>query len=131
MKKDLKLMRIVWVAAGLLVALAPTSALAHENVGGDELAVANWMLVGAIITIVMGIIAGVWAIRTGQFNNVEESKFTMLATAENYDAILAEVERAEQAARAAQAAEALKAASARQEAAQPVQKAERAGAARA
>jgi nitrogen fixation-related uncharacterized protein len=68
----------------------PTVASAHDNIGDDELAVANWMLVGALVTIIMGIFMGLWAFRSGQFNNVEESKFTMLDTADDFDAIMAE-----------------------------------------
>jgi nitrogen fixation-related uncharacterized protein len=95
-----------WVSAvaGMLLALAPASAFAHDNVGGDELAAANWMLVGAIITIVLGLIWGVWAIRAGQFSNVEESKYRMLELAEDYDAIMAEADARERAAREADAA---------------------------
>jgi nitrogen fixation-related uncharacterized protein len=95
-----------WIgaAAGLLLALVPASAFAHDNVGGDELAVANWMLVGAIITIVIGVIWGVWALRTGQFNNVEESKYRMLELADDYDAIMADVDARERSLREAEAA---------------------------
>ena len=82
--------RIVLVIGALALALAPSPAWAHDNLGGDELAVANWMLVGAMITIVLGILWGVWAIKTGQFTNVEASKYTMLENAEDYDAIMAE-----------------------------------------
>jgi hypothetical protein len=95
-----------WIAAagGFLLALAPARVFAHDNVGGDELAVANWMLVGAIITIVLGLIWGVWALRAGQFSNVEESKYRMLELAEDYDAIMAEADARERAAREAEAA---------------------------
>jgi nitrogen fixation-related uncharacterized protein len=77
------------MAVCLLLAM-PTIASAHENVGDDELAVSNWMLVGAMFTIVMGLFMGYWAFRSGQFSNVEESKFTMLDTAEDYESIMAE-----------------------------------------
>ena len=82
--------RIVLAIGALALALAPTPAWAHDNLGGDELAVANWMLVGAMITIALGILWGVWAIKTGQFTNVESSKYAMLENAEDYDAIMAE-----------------------------------------
>jgi nitrogen fixation-related uncharacterized protein len=62
------------------------------------------MLVGAIITIVLGLIWAVWAIRAGQFSNVEESKYRMLELAEDYDAIMAEADARERAAREAEAA---------------------------
>ena len=91
--------RVLLVAGALLMASAPSVALAHDNLGGDELAVANWMLVGALITIVMGLLAGLWAWRNGQFNNIEASKYTMIELSEDYDGIMAESDarqRAEQ-----------------------------------
>jgi nitrogen fixation-related uncharacterized protein len=102
----IEISRKKWIAAaaGMLFALAPASAFAHDNVGGDELAAANWMLIGAIITIVLGLIWGVWAVRAGQFSNVEESKYRMLELAEDYDAIMAEADARERAAREAEAA---------------------------
>ena len=102
----IKISRKKWIsaAAGILLALVPASAFAHDNVGGDELAAANWMLVGAILTIVLGLIWGVWAVRAGQFSNVEESKYRMLELAEDFDAIMAEADARERAAREAEAA---------------------------
>ncbi len=88
--------RILLVAGALGLALVPTAAFAHDNLGGDELATANWMLVGAMVTIVMGILWGIWASRTGQFTNVEESKYRMLENAEDYDAIMAEFDARQQ-----------------------------------
>lgn len=96
--------RLIAAAAGLLLALVPASAFAHENVGGDELAAANWMLIGAIITIVLGILWGVWAFNTGQFSNVEESKYRMLDLADDYDAIMADADARERTARETEAA---------------------------
>lgn len=90
-------MKLCWVAAALLFAALPTVASAHENIGDDELAVANWMLVGAMFSIVMGLFMGYWAIKSGQFNNVEESKYNMLENAEDYDAIMAESDARESA----------------------------------
>jgi nitrogen fixation-related uncharacterized protein len=88
---------LIWIlaAVSLGLALAPSPAWAHDGVGGDELAVANWMLVGAVITIVMGILAGIWAAKNGQFNNVEASKYSMLEMSEDFDQIMAEAEEAE------------------------------------
>ena len=91
--------RTLIIAGATLLALAPTRAWAHDALGGDELAVANWMLVGAILTIVMGLLAGVWAWRNGQFNSVEASKYTMLELSDDYDKIIAEVDEAERLAR--------------------------------
>jgi nitrogen fixation-related uncharacterized protein len=90
--------RIVLVVGAMGVALAPSRAWAHDNLGGDELAVANWMLVGALVTVVLGVLWGVWALKTGQFNNVEASKYTMLENAEDYDAIMAEYDARQNAA---------------------------------
>jgi nitrogen fixation-related uncharacterized protein len=93
-------MRTLVGLGGLMLIIAPGTAFAHDNLGGDELAVANWMLIGAMITIVLGVLAGLWAIRAGQFSNIEESKFTMLDTAEDYDAIMAQADERERVARA-------------------------------
>lgn len=90
MRRNLRLMKLCSALAACLLLAVPTIASAHENVGDDELAVSNWMLVGAMFTIVMGLFMGYWAFRSGQFSNVEESKFTMLDTAEDYEAIMAE-----------------------------------------
>jgi nitrogen fixation-related uncharacterized protein len=98
-------MRILVGLGGFMLMIAPGTAFAHDNLGGDELAVANWMLVGAMITIVLGILAGVWAIKSGQFSNIEQSKFSMLDTAEDYDAIMAQADERERAARAARMSE--------------------------
>ena len=86
--RDRSRKRLVAVGTGLVLAMVPASAFAHDNLGGDELAAANWMLVGAIITIVIGLLWAVWAFNSGQFSNVEESKYRMLDLAEDYDAIM-------------------------------------------
>jgi|GEM_PF-1114517 len=88
MQAKLKLMRILFGLGGALLISAPSSALAHDNIGGDELAAANWMLVGAMVTIVMGLLAALWAWKAGQFTNIEESKYRMLETADDYDAFI-------------------------------------------
>ena len=92
MKAKLRLMRGLIGLGGALLIAAPSPALAHDNLGGDELAVANWMLIAAVVVIVMGILAGIWAAKTGQFTNVEESKYRMLANADDFDAIMAEAD---------------------------------------
>jgi nitrogen fixation-related uncharacterized protein len=104
MKAKLKLSRGLIGLGGLLLIAAPSSALAHDNLGGDELAVANWMLIAAIVVIVMGVLAGIWAAKTGQFTNVEESKYRMLDNADDFDTIMAEAEARAAAAAAAAAA---------------------------
>jgi nitrogen fixation-related uncharacterized protein len=85
----------IYTILGTAAALAPSNALAHDGLGGDELAASNWMLIGALITIVMGILAGIWAAKNGQFNNVESSKYSMIEMSEDLDAVLAEAEEAE------------------------------------
>jgi hypothetical protein len=83
-----------------MFALLPAAALAHDNLGGDELSMSGAMLAGAIAVTAMALVAGIWAWRSGQFGNVEDSKYTMLDTADNYDAIMAEADRVEAAAKA-------------------------------
>ncbi|MEO5952620.1 MAG: hypothetical protein ABIQ44_09170 [Chloroflexia bacterium] len=91
--------RLTLVTGALALALVPSAVSAHDNLGGDELATANWMLVGAMVTVVIGVFWGIWAAKTGQFSNVEESKYVMLENAEDYDAIMAEFDAKEQATR--------------------------------
>ena len=95
MKPKLLTMRILLLLAGFMLVAAPSSAFAHENVGGDELAAANWMLIGAFIVALTGILAGFWAWRSGQFTNVEDSKYEMLNTADDFDEIMAEADARE------------------------------------
>ena len=95
MKQKLRLSKVLFGLSAFLLVMGPTPAFAHDNLGGDELAAAGWMLVAALVVAAMGAAALVWAIRAGQFNNVEESKYTMLETADNYDAIMAEYEAGE------------------------------------
>ncbi len=93
--------RIVLIVGVLALALVPAPAFAHDNLGGDELAVANWMFVAAVVTIALGALWALWAIRSGQFNNIEQSKYTMLENSEDYDAIMAEYDAREIAAKEA------------------------------
>lgn len=90
MNKQLRFMRLLWGLGAFLLVAMPVQAFAHDNVGDDELAVANWMLIAAFVAIVIGAFMGLWAYRTGQFSNVEESKYTMLDTAEDFDSIMDE-----------------------------------------
>jgi len=89
-KTKLRLMKLCWALGAFMLVALPGTAFAHDALGDDELAVANWMLIGAMITIVLGALMGVWAFKSGQFRNIEESKFTMLDTAEDFDAIMEE-----------------------------------------
>jgi cbb3-type cytochrome oxidase maturation protein len=92
MKHRLRLSKILFALSAFLLVMGPSPAFAHDNLGGDELAAIFWMLVSALVVAAMGAVALIWALRTGQFNNVEESKYTMLDTADNYDAIMTEYE---------------------------------------
>lgn len=82
----------------IMLALVPTPAMAHDNLGGDELAVANWMLVFAMVTVVIGVLWGIWGLMNGQFNSIESSKYTMLDTADDYEGIMAEFDAEQKAA---------------------------------
>jgi len=73
-----------------MLALAPSQALAHDNLGGDELAMSSLMLIGAVVVAAMGGLALIWAAKAGQFKNVEESKYSMLETADDYDPLILE-----------------------------------------
>jgi hypothetical protein len=94
--------RILLFMGVLLLALAPSPALAHDNLGGDELAVANWMLVFAMITVVIGALWAIWGLMNGQFDGIESSKYTMLETADDFEGIMAEFDAEEKAARDAE-----------------------------
>ena len=78
MTPKVRMMRLLLGLGGLLAVAAPSSAMAHDNLGGDELAATNWMLIGAIAVIVMGLLAGIWALRDGQFTNIEDIKNTFM-----------------------------------------------------
>ena len=101
MKLKLRLIRILFALGVFMLVMAPSTASAHDNLGGDELAVANWMLIAAIVTIVIAALAGLWAYKSGQFSNVEESKYSMLDRAEDFDEVMAEADERERAAREA------------------------------
>jgi len=94
--------RAVLVFGVIMAALAPTPAMAHDNLGGDELAVANWMLVFAMVTVVIGALWGIWGLMNGQFDGIESSKYTMLDTADDYEGIMAEFDAEQQAAEEAE-----------------------------
>jgi nitrogen fixation-related uncharacterized protein len=90
--------RAVLVIGVIMLALVPTPAMAHDNLGGDELAVASWMLVFAMVTVVIGVLWGIWAVMNGQFSGIESSKYTMLDTADDYEGIMAEFDAEQKAA---------------------------------
>jgi nitrogen fixation-related uncharacterized protein len=101
MKNRLRLMRFLFGLGGLMLIMAPGTAFAHDPLGGDELAVADWMLIAAVVTIVIAGLAGLWAYKAGQFSNIEESKYSMLETAEDFDQVMAEADERERAAKEA------------------------------
>lgn len=94
-------MRILLGLGFAMLFFVPSPALAHDNLGGDELAASWWMLVAAIVVVIMGLLAGLWALRDGQFSNIEESKYRMIEIADDYDVIMAEAAEREYAAKAA------------------------------
>ena len=72
---------------GVVVAVAVLArpALAHDNLGGDELAMAFWMFSFAVAIALTGVCCLWWAARTGQFTNIEEAKYRMLENAPDLD----------------------------------------------
>ncbi len=68
----------------LLVSVAPP-ALAHDNLGGDEMSMAIAIFFAGVVTIAGAALAIVWAVRTGQFSDVESVKYRMLEDAEDLD----------------------------------------------
>jgi nitrogen fixation-related uncharacterized protein len=73
------------VAAVLVWAELAQPTDAHDNLGGDELSMAYGMFAFAVAIAVTGALTIVWAVRTGQFHNVEEAKYTMLENAPDLD----------------------------------------------
>jgi nitrogen fixation-related uncharacterized protein len=94
-------MRFLFGLGGAMLIMAPGTAFAHDALGGDELAVASWMLIAAIVTIVLAALAALWAFKAGQFSNIEDSKYAMLESAEDFDQVMAEADERERAAREA------------------------------
>jgi nitrogen fixation-related uncharacterized protein len=101
MKATVRFAKWAIIMGSLALLVAPSPAFAHDNVGGDELAVANWMLISALVVAAMGIVAIIWAVRAGQFTNVEASKYSMIELSDDYDAVMAQAEARERAAKEA------------------------------
>ena len=82
-----RLLRRLSVALGilLLVAALATPAAAHDNLGGDELAMAYWMFVFAVLIAVSGVVILWWGFRSGQFSGIEDPKYRMLDDAPDLD----------------------------------------------
>src|SRR3954468_10353746 len=91
-KARLRLGRSLILLSGAILIMIPSAAYAHDGVGGDELATAGWMLIAAIAVALGGALAMIWAFKVGQFSEIEESKYSMLETAEDFDAIMAEAD---------------------------------------
>lgn len=78
-----------WVGLAALALLVwavlaqPTDA--HDNLGGDELSMSYAMFAFSVAIAVTGALTIVWAVRSGQFHNVEEAKYTMLENAPDLD----------------------------------------------
>ncbi len=68
----------VIVTLGLLLAVFVTPALAHDGVGGDELAAADIMLVVAACFFVIGGLGILYSARNGELRDPEGAKYTML-----------------------------------------------------
>ena len=66
-------------------------ALAHDNLGGDELAMAFWMFAFSVAIAFTGACCLWWASRTGQFTNIEEAKYRMLENAPDLDDMYEEI----------------------------------------
>ncbi len=73
------------VAAVLVWAVLAQPTDAHDNLGGDELAMSYAMFAFSVAIAVTGGLTILWAVRTGQFHNIEEAKYTMLENAPDLD----------------------------------------------
>jgi amino acid permease len=69
------------IGAILLTLLLIVPALAHENVGGDELAGADIMLVIALVFFTMTGIFIIFSVQNGELRNPEGIKYQMLQVA--------------------------------------------------
>jgi cbb3-type cytochrome oxidase maturation protein len=73
------------VAAVLVWAVLAQPTDAHDNLGGDELAMSYAMFAFAVAIAVTGALTIVWAARSGQFRDVEGPKYSMLENAPDLD----------------------------------------------
>jgi len=99
-RAKLRTMRVLVLLGASMLVFAPSQAFAHDNLGGDELAATGWMLIGAFVVLLLGIFAGIWAFKSGQFSNVEEAANRMVENSEDYDAVMAAAAERERAAMA-------------------------------
>ncbi len=78
-----------WITLAVLAVIVwgvlaqPTDA--HDNLGGDELAMSYAMFAFSVAIAVTGGLTILWAIRTGQFHNIEEVSYKMLENAPDLD----------------------------------------------
>jgi cbb3-type cytochrome oxidase maturation protein len=73
------------VTAAFVWAVLAQPTDAHDNLGGDELAMSYAMFAFAIAIAVTGALTILWAARSGQFRDVEGPKYTMLENAPDLD----------------------------------------------
>jgi nitrogen fixation-related uncharacterized protein len=71
------------VSLALLAVARP--ALAHDNLGGDELSMAFWMFAFSVGIAMTGVFALYIAVRSGQFSQIEEAKYRILDNAPDLD----------------------------------------------
>jgi cbb3-type cytochrome oxidase maturation protein len=71
----------------LVLSSVATPALAHDNLGGDEMSMAIAIFIAGVVTISGAAFALLWAARCGQFNDVESAKYAMLANADDLDSL--------------------------------------------
>jgi nitrogen fixation-related uncharacterized protein len=78
-----------WIGLALLAVMVwgilATPTDAHDNLGGDELAMSYAMFAFSVAIAVTGGLTILWAIRTGQFHNIEEVSYKMLENAPDLD----------------------------------------------
>ena len=74
-------------AAGLWLVLASAAspAFAHDNLGGDEFSMAYTIFIVGVVLVAGASLAVIWAVRTGQFKDVERAKYDMLKNADDLD----------------------------------------------
>ncbi len=84
----LLLWRGLLVCGVLLLGLSLAApAAAHDNLGGDEMSMAIAIFIAGMVTVIGACLALVWAVRSGQFSNIEQAKYTMLEDADDLDAL--------------------------------------------
>ncbi len=83
----LKILRRGLTSLGIFLLLGSVAApaFAHDNLGGDEMSMAITIFIAGMITIVGALLAGIWAWKNGQFDDVEQVKYTMLENADDLD----------------------------------------------